>query len=171
MTINATTIEEKIDGELAHVLDRRVVEHINRLLVKPKPILRNWDYGTPGQQFACWEVLNDIESSTGIAYCDDGFGPRNPWGLVWLDSRPDKPQSMGMDSGWFSTFMDAYFDSFASCTLPIYRVFKTNQLGNTEPITEESSWEETWSQVNTLRVSDPESRYDCSHTIVYRPGS
>ena len=169
MKINAETIKTMIDGELVPVSDQRVVQHIRKLLVEPKSILRNWDYGAPGQQFNCWDVLKDTASSTGIAYCEEGFGPRNPWGLVWLESASDRPQSLGMDCSWFPTFLDAYFDSFASCALPIYRVFKTDQLGVKEPITEESSWDDTWKQVERHRVSDPENRYDCSHSIVYRP--
>ena len=44
-------------------------------------------------------------SNTGIAYCAQGFGPTDPWGLLFL-AGPQK--SMGMDSGWFITLEHAF---------------------------------------------------------------
>jgi len=83
---------------------------------------REWDYGVPGQTYPCWSVLNHIESNTGIAFCEFGFGPRSPWGLVMLSGA--EHMSLGMDAGWFETFLEAYFDSRAITDLPIWRVFK-----------------------------------------------
>jgi hypothetical protein len=85
----------------------------------PRAALRNGDYGEPGLQYLCWTILNDKKSNTGIVYCESGFGPRAPWGLVWLGDAENERMLMGMDSQWFSTFLDAYFESFcgdgASC--------------------------------------------------------
>ena len=114
-----------------------------------------------------WAILNDSNSNTGIAYCESGFGPRAPWGLVWLGDSEDKRMSMGMDSGWFSTFLDAYFESFAATELPIWRVFKTGSSGTREPVTDENFWEPTWERVTECRKADPASRYDCGHSITY----
>jgi len=52
----------------------------------------------------CWTVLEHQPSGTGIAYCEEGFGPDFPWGLVFL-SGPH--MSMGMDSAWFASLEDA----------------------------------------------------------------
>src|SRR5260370_7339874 len=49
--------------------------------------------------------------------------PRAPWGLVWLGDEEDERRSIGMDSGCYSTFLDAYFESFAATELPIWRIF------------------------------------------------
>ena len=167
MAIDASQLKKLIDHELAHLSDARVKTHIQGLLVEPKPTLRDWDYGKPNEKYLCWQVLNDNESNFGISYCESGFGPRNPWGLVWLESNEDKAISMGMDSSWYPTFLDAYFESSAAA-LPIWRVFKTSPLRAREPITDEGSWDDTWQRVMEYRKGDPAARYDCDHSISYR---
>jgi hypothetical protein len=168
MAIDADTLKALIEHELEHLSDARVTAQIRGLLVEPEAVLRNWDYGKPGEQYPCWAVLSDAGSNTGIAYCESGFGPRNPWGLVWLGSGEGEHMSIGMDSSWFSTFIDAYFESSAAAELPIWRVFKTGSSGIRHPITDENSWEATWQRVTECRNADPESRYDCDHSIAYK---
>jgi hypothetical protein len=73
--------------------------------------------------------------------------------------------SMGMDSGWFPTFLDAHFESSVATKLPIWRVFRTASTGYREPITEENTWEATWARVTECREADSASRYDCDHNI------
>jgi len=67
MLINAEALTALVDLELERLLDARVKAHIRRLLVEPEPVLRDWDYGEPGEQFQCWAVLSDSNSKTGIA--------------------------------------------------------------------------------------------------------
>jgi hypothetical protein len=168
MPIDAYTLKTVIDHELERLSDARVVTHIRTLLVEPKAVLRDWDYGSPGQQFPCWAVLDHTDSNTGIAYCESGFGPRNPWGLVWLGG-DDHPMSMGMDSGWFPTFLGAYFESAAPVELPIWRVFKIGSSEVREPITDENSWEATWDRVAECQKADSKSRYYVHHSIAFKP--
>jgi hypothetical protein len=156
-----------VHAELKNIRDERVVTHIRRLLVDPKEILRPWDYGDDGEEYPCWSILNHEKSSTGIGYCEYGFGPRMPWGLVSLPGSTD--MSLGMDSGWFFTFIDAFFDSAAATELPIWRVFK--QRAEAYPglaITEEADWDTTWDMVYKLRAADPSARYHCSNDIQVR---
>jgi hypothetical protein len=153
-----------IEDELATVSDARVIAHIRGMLVEPYVVLRDWDYGEPGQQHPCWTVLRDAHSSGEIAYCEYGFGPRNPWGLV---SSEGKHQSIGMDSGWFTTFLDAFFDSVASAELPIWRVFEEKHDGTRIPLTDEGEWESTWDRIDDFRSRDPTGRYDCGHCVDY----
>jgi hypothetical protein len=167
MPIDAKTLKAMIDRELERLLDARVKGHIQSMRVDPEPALRNWDYGKPGEQYICWGVLNDSGSHTGIAYCENGFGPSSPWGLVSLASDDEKHMSMGMDSGWFPTFLDAYFDSCAAAELPIWRVFRTDHLGIRQAATDEGAWQATWERVAELRAADPASRYDCGHSIMF----
>jgi len=162
MAINADILKALVEGELAHMADARVTNHIRSLLIEPKPVLRDWDYGEKGQQYVCWTVLEDQASKTGIAYCESGFGPRAPWGLIWLED-----SSIGMDSGWYTTFLQAYFESFVVTLLPIWRVFKTEPSGVRLPITPEGGWDETWRQVMEKRREDETSRYDCDTSIVF----
>ena len=165
MAITASVLKQLIAQELETVADQRVQAHVRSLLVEPAPILRDWDYGKPGQQYACWSVLNHDSSNTGIAYCEEGFGPKRPWGLVHLSG--EDRMSIGMDSGWFGTFMDAYFDSFAAADLPVWRIFKTSRETGRVSISEEQGWRRAWEQIEDLRTRDPESRYDCGHSITY----
>jgi hypothetical protein len=39
-----------------------------------------------------------------------------------------------MDSGWFTSLLNAYFESFASAELPIWRVFKETSSWPGEPV-------------------------------------
>jgi hypothetical protein len=53
----------------------------------PNPVMRGWDYGTDDEAYPCWSLLEHKASNTGIAYCESGFGPGSPWGLVFSGSR------------------------------------------------------------------------------------
>jgi hypothetical protein len=167
MPATPATIRSLVEAELLELSDARVVSHIQSLLVEPQVILREWDYGTPGEAYPCWSVLAHEKSNTGIAYCEQGFGPRSPWGLVVLSG--SSHMSIGMDSGWFETFLQAYFDSAAATELSIWQVFK--QEADTYPgiaLTDESDWSSTWEKVYRLRVLDPSARYHCSTSIQVR---
>jgi hypothetical protein len=107
-------------------------------------------------------VLEEHASKTGIAYCESGFGLTAPWGLIGLED-----SSMGMDCSWYTTFLQAYFESVVATVLPIWRVFKTEPSGVRRPITPEGNWNETWKQVMERRREDQTSRYDCDTSIVY----
>ena len=107
MHITVDVLKTLIKDELATVSDVRVITHIQGLLVEPHVLLRAWDYGKEGQMYPCWFVLRDENSGSEIAYCEQGFGPRCPWGLVSSDS---VFVTMGMDSGWHHKFLDAFFE-------------------------------------------------------------
>lgn len=163
MTVSATFLKARIDAELAQLCDRRVTDQIRGLLVPPRIETRAWDYGGPDEAYPCWIVLEHPASRTGIAYCAHGFGPRTPWGLLFLDG---PYRSMGMDSGWFSRFLDAYFESHAPADLAIWRVFRRDRTTYPGvPITDEADWASTWAKVEELRAADPEFQYDCRQTI------
>ena len=152
---------EHVDAELARIADARVIAHIRKLVVRPRLVDRAWDYGNPGESYPTWNVFEDPSSDTAIAYCQLGFGPRSPWGLVGIDGG-----SIGMDSGWFGSFAEAFFDSSAATDLDIWHV--TEQAGIGEPwvfLTPEMSWEATWAQIAKLRAQFPERRFGCDHNI------
>ena len=163
MAITAAKISTLLEMEISKVSDARVLTHIREMVVAPKKMLRRWDYGAPDDSYPCWSVLKSKQSTTGIAYCESGFGPTSPWGLVNLPGSPD--ESMGMDSEWFPKLLDAYFDSLGS-ELAIWRVFKEGVTGYPGiPITEEADWESAWDQAYRFRANDPLGRYHCSHSI------
>jgi hypothetical protein len=160
MSVSAKSIQGLLAAELRDIDDPRVTEHIQSLLVHPEPQVREWDYGEPGTAYPCWMVLANPRSKVGIAYCEHGFGPRAPWGLLFLEGG-----SMGMDSGWFEHFLQAYFESSAS-ELPIWRVFRNDGSGFPgTPISDEASWDETWKEVEHLRREKPDLRFDCWQSV------
>jgi hypothetical protein len=136
------------------------------LLVDPVVVDRHWDYGAPGQTYPCWTILRHEDSETAIVYCEFGFGPRSPWGLVY-DSGI---LPMGMDSGWYRSFAEAYFDSFAATELAIWRVFKEDGGRREVPVTGESDWKSTWAEIERLRELHPGVRYHCGHGIRWTVG-
>lgn len=105
----ATDIDGLVRAELIRIADSNVRDAISRLLVTPRCEDRGWDYGPSLSTYPCWIVLEHRASGTAIAYCEHGFGPRCPWGLIWLDGG-----SMGMDSAWFKSLEDAFHESWAS---------------------------------------------------------
>ena len=110
-----------VEEELAKISDQALLDVFRPLLVPPQPVERGWDYGTPDQKFVCWTVIEHAPSNTGIAYCDSGFGPANPWGLVFLSG---EHMSIGMDCGWYTRLEDAMRESCAwdGPNLPGYEV-------------------------------------------------
>jgi hypothetical protein len=161
MSADAGTLRDLIGRELANLPDERIVHHIRAHLIEPAPELRDWDYGEPGQQYLCWIVFRHAASNTGIAFCEQGFGPRCPWGLLWIGGE-GKPLSIGQDSGWYRSFLETYFNSFAVCELPIWRVFEKDENGQRTPMSDEGTWDETWLQVLALRERNLDSHYDCA---------
>ena len=168
MSITPKLILSLVEAELVTVSDKRVIEHIQGLMVSPQMVMRQWDYGETGTKCPCWSVLVHKKSDTGIAYSEFGFGPTYPWGLVKL-SGTDNEQSIGMDCGWYPSFVEAYFESFASSDLPIWRIFRRGDTESSEtPITPESDWDSTWEQIYKLRESDKTSVYNCNHSVEYQ---
>ena len=82
--MNAKEISERVERELLGISDSKLVKRIRELLVDPYPVMRAWHYGSPGEQYTVWTVLEHRSSNSGIAFCSQGFGPSNPWGLVSL---------------------------------------------------------------------------------------
>ena len=100
-----------VDEELARITDADLQQRVRDLLVAPYAVERDWDYGPLGQRFTCWTVLEHSPSNTGIAYCQEGFGPGDPWGIVYLSG---KHMNIGMDCSWFPTLETAMRESSAA---------------------------------------------------------
>lgn len=90
--------------------DQAVRDLIQQLCIEPYPVERDWDYGAPRQRHVCWMVLEHPPSNTGLEYCEAGFGPVHPRGLVNLSG---SRMNIGMDSAWFARLEDAVRESLA----------------------------------------------------------
>jgi hypothetical protein len=100
--IDAQSLKALVESELAGISDGGVLARVRTMLVEPEVILRSWDYGNAGERYPCWTVLR-VPPPRGfdIAYCQHGFGPAFPWGMVSADEL-----TLGNDGGWFETLLD-----------------------------------------------------------------
>jgi hypothetical protein len=159
VSINALELKKLIGIEIASVRDHRITGYVKKLLVEPIITMRGWDYGAPNQEYPCWSVLDD--GVGGIVYCAHGFGPQYPWGLVLTSGDANPPMSMGMDTDWFPTFLDAFFASQMAIPLPIWQVFELNtdtwDVGGA--VTGELEWGAAWRHCEALRSAHPDSRF------------
>ena len=108
--LNAKKVTGLATEELARIADAALLARIRELLVEPYPVDRGWDYGTLGETMTCWTVLKHHPSNMGIAYCPSGFGPSDPWGLVFLSGAHMR---IGMDCAWFVSLESAMRESMA----------------------------------------------------------
>jgi|GEM_PF-1842872 len=108
--MTASDILALVETELTRISNPRTVSLIRGLLVPPHCEQRPWDYGELNETHPCWIVAEHPSSNTAFAYCEHGFGPRCPWGLL---GRSGEWLNMGMDSSWFTSLEDCVRDSFA----------------------------------------------------------
>jgi len=59
MAIDGVTLRTLIEDDPSSVSDTRVLRLIRDKLVEPRVVLRDGDYGAPGQQYPCQIVLDD----------------------------------------------------------------------------------------------------------------
>jgi hypothetical protein len=109
MAITALQVSILVERELTRITDSQTAVFIRSLLVPPHCENRPWDYGLPGTEYPCWIVIEHAPSGTAIAYCEEGFGPKKPWGLLWISGE----LSMGMDSSWYDSLEGAVKESHA----------------------------------------------------------
>lgn len=107
--MNAKGIQELLQREIARIDQVELVEVVKVNLVPPRIEERDWDYGDPGQKYECWIVWEHPQSRSAVGYCQHGFGPAYPWGL--LDTAPGA--SLGMDCQWYDSVEDAVRESCA----------------------------------------------------------
>ena len=107
MTHSGADIERLFEAERSRIADRTLLQRTAEWRVGPYPVERAWNYGAPGESYVCWTVIEHPRVNIGIAYCDAGFGPEHPWGLVFLGG---PHMSIGMDTGWFARLEDAMED-------------------------------------------------------------
>jgi hypothetical protein len=99
------------DSELEKIDQQAVVECIEKFRIPPRLQYLNWDYGEEGQQYPCWIAVEDPGTGTAVVFCQQGFGPQYPWGLVSIEG---PYQSMGTDYQWFVTLEEAVRDAMFS---------------------------------------------------------
>jgi len=120
----AHQITALVMAEIEKVTLSELAAAIKAWLIPPFLHTRQWEWGKDEEAFPCWAVLAHPPSGTGIAYCEYGFGPRCPWGLVFLDSTQNH---FGGDYCWYPSLEEAFCESYAASDLPIWDVVKIHQ--------------------------------------------
>ncbi len=100
-------LDSSLERELSMITDLSLRQEVRLLLGEPVLTRCEWEYGVPGETFPCWKIAESPTKRVGIFYCEMGFGPKNPWGLVMLGA---PIPAMGQDSAWFPTFREAAAD-------------------------------------------------------------
>lgn len=128
--MTAEEVNAFVQAEINKINDPLVNAALRSFLVFPSYHQRPWEWNKTPEEYPCWTVVRHEDSDTNIVYSEHGFGPKNPWGLVF--SSPQK--GFGADSAWFQTLELAFCDSVAAGDLKIWNVvFITNK---TEKITQ-----------------------------------
>jgi hypothetical protein len=110
MALTASDVSVLVEAELARVTSPQAASLIRGLLVPPRCEHRAWDYGEPGTEYPCWIVAEHPASNTAFAYCEQGFGPNSPWGLLWISG---EHLSIGMDCSWYESLEEIVRESRA----------------------------------------------------------
>jgi len=102
LAISSTEITRIVAEHVARIVDADLRDEVARVLIEPMLREVPWNYGEDGETLACW-IIADLRPAKPdvLAYCDRGFGPGYPFGI--LDA--DLP-SMGTDGQWFLTLED-----------------------------------------------------------------
>jgi len=103
--MDASRISEIVALEIAAVSQGELIDAMRQCLVPPRLEQREWDYSKESTRHPCWIVLEHRGSNTCIAYCEQGFGPNEPWGLLSISGND---ASMGMDDRWYSRLEDCF---------------------------------------------------------------
>jgi hypothetical protein len=98
---SSTEVKQLVDAEVARIADPDLRGAVARMLIEPRLHDVTWDYGEgeEDEAYPCW-IVADLRPSSPfvVAYCEHGFGPQEPFGIISADL-----SSMGMDSQWFTT--------------------------------------------------------------------
>jgi hypothetical protein len=112
MSRSAATMKALAAAELERVPDSDCRERLARVLVEPTFVSLAWEYGALGATRLCCVVARLEDGDRALVYCEDGFGPQEPWGAVSLGEA-----SMGEDDQWHASLYDAAL-SFGLCNPP-----------------------------------------------------
>ena len=102
MSRSAGAVKALVAAELERAVDAACRERLAGVLVEPAFVSLAWEYGALGATRTCCIVARLGDGDRAIVYCEDGFGPREPWGAVSLSEA-----SMGEDDQWYGSLVDA----------------------------------------------------------------
>jgi hypothetical protein len=110
MSISSAAVEQAVEAGIARITQPELIACIRQHRVPVRCEPREWDYGAAGLTYPCWIFAEHPASNIAFAYCEQGFGPSNPWGLLFIRG---EHLSIGMDCGWFARLEDLFRESSA----------------------------------------------------------
>jgi hypothetical protein len=102
MSRSASTMKAIVAAELERASDADCRDRLANVLVEPSFLPLSWEYGALGATRLCCVVARLGDGDRALVYCEDGFGPQEPWGAVSLAEA-----SMGGDDQWYGSLYDA----------------------------------------------------------------
>jgi hypothetical protein len=102
MSRSAATMKVLVAAELDAAPDTNCRDRIASALVEPSFVPLSWEYGALDATCLCCIVARLEDGDRALVYCEDGFGPGEPWGAVSLAEA-----SMGRDDQWYASLYDA----------------------------------------------------------------
>jgi hypothetical protein len=95
-----------VANQLAHFRDSEAAKTLQPFLVAPRRELRVWEWSEVPLEFPVWVVAEHPRYNYALVYSDNGFGPEQPWGLVFSSAR-----NFGADYSWYAALEDAFKES------------------------------------------------------------
>jgi len=106
--VNLVEMEKLVKNGIERISQQDLIDTIKNHIIPLRLENREWDYVDSFTEYPCYIVLEDKKSNTAVAYCEQGFGPNYPWGLIFIEG---EVMSLGMDSGWFASLEEAVRNS------------------------------------------------------------
>lgn len=156
-----------VNSELALITDQEILSSIKPLLVTPSKHSRILADPPAQHQYSCWTVVQDSASDTAIVYLEAPLIPGACWALVSLSGR-----FLGDDSGWYRTLQDAFADSWAAASLPVWDLLRKSRSGSTEVLNKNMTLAEASERLDQLnrpfRETPALAKQDAYYTIQLR---
>ena len=145
---NANTLDQvtaAVSSELALITDQEILSSIKPLLITPFQHSRILAEELSDHTYSCWTVLQDTASNTAIVYLETPLIPGACWALVSLSGR-----FLGDDSGWYPTLQDAFADSWAAASLPVWDLLRKTPSGSSEVLNKNMTLDQACEGLNQL---------------------
>ena len=154
--MNLAAFQQLLATEKKSFQNSYALKRFSELEVEPEVSKLKWDYGN--EVFECFVVFKDIHTDTGIVYSEFGFGPKSPWGLVFLSK-----MRSGMDSGWFNNLFDCFMDTMIAGNLPIWILSRKSTNEDMVVIKEKMTIDEAFSMRENLWASPKDRSFVISY--------
>lgn len=110
MVIGRDEIVALTARELALIEDPARCSALAAILVEPRVEEREWLYSRDPVRYPYWVVAESVEQKILLVYCEQGFGPSFPWGVLYTGDHP-MDQTLGMDAQWNWYLEEAFWRS------------------------------------------------------------